>query len=114
MQQNITDFQIPHLTYSSPQMARRLIADLQASAERLDFQVMLNSAALLAKFAKHSINTQALLAALITMAEEDALASLLAIEVIAEIPQLEASKVLLDYLSHADPSVRRQATWKLA
>ena len=114
MQQNITDFQIPHLTYSSPQMARRLIADLQASAERLDFQVMLNSAALLAKFAKHSINTQALLDALITMAEEDALASLLAIEVIAEIPQLEASKVLLDYLSHADPSVRRQATWKLA
>ena len=97
MQQNITDFQIPHLTYSSPQMARRLIADLQASAERLDFQVMLNSAALLAKFAKHSINTQALLDALITMAEEDALASLLA--------------AMLDFITHKSKAPAGNFCW---
>ena len=95
-------------------MGRILIEELKKSASLVDFKEMLNRSAALARFAKTSPNTLSLLNDLKLMAKESTLASFLAIESVAEIQHEGATKMLIDCLSHQGPSVRRQATWKLA
>ena len=101
-------------TPSDLQVGCVLIEELQQAASLVDFKEMLNRSAQLAAFVKTSVNQLLLLDELTAMTQQDTLSSFLAIESVAAIQHEDASKVLIDCLSHADISVRRQATWKLS
>ena len=95
-------------------MGRTLIEELKQAASSVDFKEMLNRSTTLARFAKISANTMLLLDDLRSMSKDNAMATFLAIESVAEIQHESANTILIDCLTHSDSSVRRQATWKLA
>ncbi len=119
MQQHKIDYQPTHKTptlqtQSELHIGCLLIEELQQAAKLVDFKQMLNQSAKLAKFTKHLDNPLILLDHLVAMTQQDTLSSLLAIESLAVVPHEQASQVMVDCLTHADVSVRRQTTWKLA
>ena len=115
MQQQNTGYQPTNTVQpSQASMGSILIEELNQATKRVDFEAMLSRSSHLARFAKNNPNSHHFLNDLTAMAESGPLASLAAIESAAQMHLEDATKLLINCLSHKQASVRRQATWRLA
>ena len=113
-QQNI-DYQAMKIVQpTQASMGTILIEELNQATEIVNFEGMLSHSSHLARFAKNNANSHLLLQDLKVMAEAGPMASLVAIESVAQLHHQDATKLLINCLTHNDASVRRQATWRLA
>ena len=96
-----------------PDQHDRLVDDLRRAAESNDYVGMLRDSRQVATQVRRSSDMQSLAADLSHLARENRVASLLAIESLAEVRHSDADDHLIDFLSYSDHVVRRHAAWRL-
>ena len=115
MQQQNIDYQALKIVQpTQASMGTILIEELNQATEIVNFEGMLSHSSHLARFAKNNPNSHLLLQDFKAMAEAGPLANLVAIESAAQLHHQDATKLLINCLTHDYASVRRQATWRLA
>ena len=115
MQQRKIDSKLTDIAQQSvSNMGSILIGELNESVANVDFEGMLSRSSALSRFAKNNTRSHLLMNDLKTMAQGSPLGSMAAIEAASQMHHEGATKLLIDCLSQKNPSVRRQATYKLA